>query len=228
MKTLSIIVPVYNEVATIDTILKRVTATRVPGWKKEIIVVDDGSTDGTREHLAKWRNRCRVQYKTRNEGKGSAIIAGLPFVSGDIVLIQDADLEYNPTDYLALLKPFDNPSVDVVYGSRFLGPHLSTQFVYAMGNRFITFITDFLYNTNISDSETGYKVFRRSVISGLLFHSKRFNFDQEFTAKILKRNYRILEVPISYIGRGFCDGKKLTWKDGIVAIIALLRYRVMD
>lgn len=228
MKTLSIIIPVYNEENTIKLILKRVVSVSLPGWKKEIIVVDDHSTDGTKEILKRLERQVSVYYKSKNEGKGSAVTVGLAKATGEVILIQDADLEYNPEDYIKLLTPFSDSGIQVVYGSRVLGAHSATKFVYALGNRFITVLTDFLYNTNISDSETGYKVFRRTILSSMTFRSKRFDFDQEFTAKVLKGGYTILEVPISYIRRTHKEGKKLTWRDGIRAIAALLRFRVTD
>lgn len=225
MKLLTIIVPVYNEAATIDALLSCVKAQKVPGWEKQIIVVDDGSTDGTRRALASWEKEVLVIHKTKNEGKGSAVTEGLKKASGDIVLIQDADLEYSPKDYPVLLSPFEHPNVSVVYGSRFLGTHLSTMFLYALGNKFVTFLTNVLYNTNITDMETGYKVFRRSVLDDVVIRARRFDFEPEFTAKVLKAGCQILEVPISYFGRKFTEGKKLTWRDGIVAVWTLIRYR---
>ncbi|HCM82193.1 MAG: Glycosyl transferase family 2 [Microgenomates group bacterium GW2011_GWC1_43_11] len=226
MNKLSIIIPVYNEERTVDAILGAVESWKKPGWVKEVIVVDDGSSDKTPMLLKKWQKINRIIYKIHNEGKGSAIIEGLKYASGDLVLIQDADLEYNPKDYETLLSPFDNPHVDVVYGSRFLGPHLSTMYMYALGNKFVTFITNILYNTNITDMETGYKVFRRKVIDGMTLKAKRFDFEPEFTAKILKKGYQIYEVPISYFGRKFEEGKKLTWIDGVVALWTLIKNRV--
>lgn len=228
MKKLSVIVPVYNEQKTIQILLQRVIDEPLPGWTKEVIVVDDGSTDNTQAELKRWEKRCRVVYKPNNGGKGSAVQVGLAIAKGDVVIIQDADLEYSPSDYPVLLKPFENPRVSVVYGSRFLGPHLSTMFVYELGNKFVTFMTNLLYNTNITDMETGYKVFRRSVLSGITIRAKRFDFEPEFTAKILKAGYQILEVPISYFGRKFSEGKKLTWRDGVSAVTTLLRYRFFN
>ncbi len=228
MMTLSIIIPVFNEIRTIDIILQRVIHARLPGWKKEIIVVDDGSTDGTRKSLVRWEKRCEVVYQLSNQGKGAAVAEGFKRIKGEIIIIQDADLEYDPKDYQVLLAPFENPGVHVVYGSRFLGPHLSTMYLYALGNKFVTFITNILYNTNITDMETGYKVFRKDVVSRLHITAKRFDFEPEITAKILKAGYQIYEVPISYFGRKFDEGKKLTWKDGVVALWTLLKYRFAD
>jgi glycosyltransferase involved in cell wall biosynthesis len=228
MQKLSIIIPVYNESATIHTLLSSVQNEKLPNWQKEIIVVDDGSTDGTRQALKAWEKRVKVIYKNKNAGKGSAVTEGLKLATGDVILIQDADLEYSPNDYSTLLKPFENKRVFVVYGSRFLGSHLSTMFVYAMGNKFVTMITNMLYNTNITDMETGYKVFRKDVLKGITIHARRFDFEPEFTAKVLKSGHQIYEVPISYYGRKFTEGKKLTWKDGIAAVWTLLRYRFLN
>lgn len=227
-KTLSIIIPVYNERHTIAELLSRVHSMKPEGYKKQVIVVDDGSTDGTKQVLKNWEKKMRVIYKNRNEGKGSAITEGLRYVTGDIILIQDADLEYSPDDYPVLLKPFENDHVDVVYGSRFLGPHLSTMFVYAQGNKFVTFVTNILFNTNITDMETGYKAFRRKVLKGITIRSKRFDVEPELTVKVLKSGYQIYEVPITYFGRKFSEGKKLTWVDGVVALWTLIKYRFTD
>jgi glycosyltransferase involved in cell wall biosynthesis len=228
MKKLSIIVPVYNEQNTIEEILKRVASVAVPGWSKEIIVVDDGSGDRTKAILKSWQKKVCVIYKDKNEGKGSALSLGFAKATGDIILIQDADLEYDPKDYPILLAPFDNLQVDVVYGSRFLGPHLSTMFIYAQGNKFVTLVTNLLFNTNITDMETGYKVFRRRVLDGVTIHAKRFDVEPEITVKILKKGCQIYEVPISYYGRKFAEGKKLTWRDGVVALWTLIKYRFVN
>jgi glycosyltransferase involved in cell wall biosynthesis len=228
MNKLSIIMPVYNEEATIDEILKRVYEMKLPGWENEIFVIDDGSGDRTKALLKKWEKKVDVTYKTKNEGKGSAVSIGFTKATGDIILIQDADLEYSPSDYPTLLAPFANEQVDVVYGSRFLGPHLSTMFVYAQGNKFVTLVTNILFNTNITDMETGFKVMRRHVIEDMIIHAKRFDMEPEITVKILKKGYQIYEVPISYFGRKFDEGKKLTWKDGVVALWTLIKYRITD
>jgi len=227
-KTLSIIVPVYNEEATIQQVLLSVEAQQLPGWKKEVIVVDDGSTDRTKALLKSWEKKVDVVYKKKNEGKGSALSLAFGKASGDIILIQDADLEYSPKDYPILLAPFENPQVDVVYGSRFLGPHLSTMFIYAQGNKFVTLVTNLLFNTTITDMETGFKVFRRRVLDGITIYAKRFDVEPELTAKVLKKGHQIYEVPISYYGRKFTEGKKLTWKDGVVALWTLIKYRFVN
>lgn len=218
--------PVYNEAATVAAALERAFAAKVPGWDKQIVVVDDGSTDQTPEILKRWTKRVNVIFQKTNTGKGGALAAGFVKAKGDIILIQDADLEYSPDDYRQLLDPFANPRVQVVYGSRFLGPHLSTMFLYALGNKFVTQLTNILFNTNITDMETGFKVFRRQVLTDILpVDAKRFDFEPEFTAKALRCGYQIYEVPISYYGRKFSEGKKLTWRDGITALFTLLRYR---
>ncbi|MBI3576809.1 glycosyltransferase family 2 protein [Candidatus Gottesmanbacteria bacterium] len=226
MKTLSIIVPVYNEKATIEEILRRVFRAKLPGWKKEVIVIDDGSTDGTTNALRAWSRRYIVIKQTKNQGKGAAVTVGLARAHGDIVIIQDADLEYSPNDYPALLAPFVDPRVMVVYGSRFLGPHLSTMYLYALGNKFVTFITNLLYNTNITDMETGYKAFRRQILNTIHITARRFDFEPQVTAKLLRAGYQIYEVPISYYGRKFSEGKKLTWRDGVIALWTLMRCRL--
>lgn len=228
MKQLSIIIPVYNEEGTIDEVLRRVFAVKLDGWKKQVIVVDDGSTDKTPERLRAWDKKCIVILKPHNQGKGAAVAAGLERATGEVILIQDADLEYSPTDYPKLLEQFVDLRVTVVYGSRFLGSHLSTMYLYALGNKLVTWVTNILYNTNITDMETGYKVFRRSVLDGIGIRAKRFDFEPEFTAKILKSGHQIYEIPISYFGRKFSEGKKLTWRDGVVALWMLIKYRIID
>ncbi len=225
MKTLSIVIPTYNEAKTIHTVLERVFASDLPGWQKQVIVVDDGSADSTREILKKWRKLATVVHLPHNQGKGAAVTEGLRRATGDIIIIQDADLEYSPDDYPVLLRPFENPRVNAVYGSRFLGPHLSTMFVYALGNKFVTFVTNMLYNTTITDMETGYKAFRKEAVKDLDIKAKRFDFEPEVTAKLLRSGHQIYEVPISYFGRKFEEGKKLTWRDGVLALVTLIQYR---
>lgn len=227
MKIVSIVIPVFNEVETVQILLRRVFDQPLPGWKKEIIVIDDGSTDDTRKKLAAWQKKCRILFQPKNQGKGAAVRAGLGGATGDIILVQDADLEYNPADYPTLLAPFADSRVNVVYGSRFLGPHLSTMFLYALGNKFVTFVTNLLFNSNITDMETGYKAFRRELLSKVKLRANRFDIEPEFTAQVLKAGYQIYEVPISYYGRKFSEGKKLTWRDGVIALLVLLRERFL-
>jgi len=222
----SIIIPVYNEKATVLELLKRVEALPVD---KELILVDDGSTDGTRDLLAGLEPaRARVLFHDRNRGKGAAIRTGLREVTGGVVTIQDADLEYDPRDLLNLLRPIAEGKADVVYGSRFTGEHRNMFFWHWVGNRFLTFVTNVLYDTTLSDMETCYKMFRADVIKGINLKCRRFEFEVEVTAKVLKAGHRIYEVPISYAGREFHEGKKITWRDGFVALWNLFRYRVSD
>jgi glycosyltransferase involved in cell wall biosynthesis len=225
---LSVIIPVYNEVRNIEEIVKRVKARRLAS---EIIVVDDGSQDGTRDILKKMdgKGKVRVILLEKNQGKGAAVVTGMKAATGDILLIQDADLEYDPRDYPALLQPIKEGLADVVYGSRFLGgAHRVTMFWHQVANQLLTFMTNILYDSILTDMETGYKVFRREVIEGITIRSKRFNFEPEFTAKILKRRYRIFEVPITFNPRDYADGKKIKLKDAFEAVFALLRYRFFD
>lgn len=221
---LSILIPVYNERATILEILKRVQA--VP-YEKEIIAVDDGSTDGTRELLAQAQG-VTVLYHDRNRGKGAAIQTALAHATGDIVVIQDADLEYDPRDYKQLVEPIMEGRAKVVYGSRFLGPRMAMFFWHMVANKMLTLMTNILYDAILSDMETGYKAFRADIIQGIRLRSRRFDFEPEVTAKILKRGIRIFEVPISYYGREYSEGKKIGIKDGFVAIWTLLKYRFVD
>src|SRR5215217_501539 len=225
---LSVVIPVYNEVENIGEILKRVQSTKLA---KEIIIVDDGSQDGTQDMLKKLdgKKKVRVLLHESNQGKGAAVITGLRAAQGDVLLIQDADLEYDPRDYPTLLQPIEEGLADVVYGSRFLGaPHRVTMFWHLIANRMLTFMTNILYNTILTDMETGYKVFRREVIDGMIIHAKRFDFEPEFTAKVLKRNYRIFEVPISFNPRDYSQGKKIKLKDAFEAVWTLLIYRFFD
>ncbi len=225
---LSVIIPVYNEVESIETILKRVQATRLV---HEIIVVDDGSTDGTRDVLKKLDGRkgVRVILHGKNQGKGAAVRTGMTAAKGDVLLIQDADLEYDPRDYAELLKPIQEGLADVVYGSRFLGKaHRVTMFWHMVANKSLTLMTNILYDTILTDMETGYKVFRREVIEGMTIHANSFNFEPEFTAKILKRRHRIFEVPITFNPRDYSQGKKIKLHDAFEAVWTLLKYRFVD
>lgn len=225
---LSVIIPVYNEVKNIEEIIKRVKARRLAS---EIIIVDDGSQDGTRDILKKLdgKGKVRVILHEKNQGKGAAVVTGMQAATGDILIIQDADLEYDPRDYPALLKPIKEGLADVVYGSRFLGAaHRVTMFWHQVANQLLTLMTNILYDSILTDMETGYKVFRREVIEGMKIRSKRFNFEPEFTAKILKRKYRIFEVPITFNPRDYTEGKKIKFKDAFEAVWALLRYRFFD
>ncbi|MBI3560067.1 glycosyltransferase family 2 protein [Candidatus Gottesmanbacteria bacterium] len=228
MKVLSIIIPVYNEEGTVGEVIRRVFAVKLTGWEKQVIVVDDGSTDRTNEKLSPWKKKATIIVHPQNRGKGAAVMDGLTRATGEIVLLQDADLEYSPVDYPKLLEPFADPRVTVVYGSRFLVPHLSTMYLYAMGNKFVTLATNILYNTTITDMETGSKVFRRSVLDTVTVYARRFDFEPEFTAKVLLAGHQIYEVPISYFGRKFSEGKKLTWWDGVIALLTLIKFRFIS
>jgi glycosyltransferase involved in cell wall biosynthesis len=226
--SLSVIIPIFNEKNTINRILSRVLET---GLADEIILIDDGSTDGTRELLASMEDHpgIRVIYHAQNMGKGAAVRTGISVATGDVVLIQDADLEYDPSDYPALLQPILTDKADVVYGSRFLGgPRRVAMFWHMVANQLLTLSTNILYNTILSDMETGYKVFRREMVSNIKLRANRFDFEPEFTAKILKRKLRIFEVPISFNPRNYADGKKIKMKDAFEAIWALLKYRFVD
>ena len=224
---LSVLVPVYNEAETIAEILRRVRAVDT-GLEREIVVVDDGSTDGTREILQQQGSAedTIVIYHETNQGKGAAVRTALQHATGDILLVQDADLEYDPREYSDLLKPILEDRSQVVYGSRFRGgPHKAMFFWHMVGNKFLTLVTNVLYNTILSDMETCYKVFTREVADKLRLRSPRWGFDPEITTQILKMGYRIYEVPISYTGREFYEGKKISWRDGLVVLWTLLKYR---
>ncbi|GAB4421107.1 MAG: glycosyltransferase family 2 protein [Anaerolineae bacterium] len=225
---LSVIIPCYNEVNTVAEIVRRVRAVNLA---HEIIVVDDGSTDGTRDVLAQLEpgDDLKIIYHPHNMGKGAAVRTGFQNATGDVFLIQDADLEYDPREYPVLLRPIEEGIAKVVYGSRFLGGPRKAMFFWNMvANRTLTFVTNLLYNAILSDMETCYKVFRAEVIRDIPLRSRRFDFEPEVTAKILKRGYRIYEVPISYNGREWHEGKKISWKDGVIALWTLLRYRFTD
>jgi glycosyltransferase involved in cell wall biosynthesis len=221
---LSVVMPVYNERNTIDEIVSRVVA--IP-MRVELVVVDDCSTDGTRAHLEELQKQFgfTLLLQPRNQGKGAALRRGFAAVNGDIVAIQDADLEYSPEEFPTLAELIIDGRADVVYGSRFLGRHRVFMFTHYLGNRVLTLVTNVLYNTMLSDMETCYKVMRREVLNGLELQSNGFGIEPEITAKIFKRGYRVYEVPITYDGRGYDEGKKITWRDGIVALWILLRHR---
>jgi glycosyltransferase involved in cell wall biosynthesis len=238
---LSVIIPVYNEIGTITEILQRVRAVQlrvhvgygpdngdVVEFEREIVVVDDGSTDGTREVLRALQDEPNlvIVFHERNQGKGGAVRTGLEHARGDVMLVQDADLEYDPRDYVVLLQPIVEERSQVVYGSRFRGGPTKAMFFWHMiGNRFLTLVTNVLYNTILSDMETCYKVFTREVAGQLNLRSPGWGFDPEITAQILKLGYRIYEVPISYTGREFEEGKKISWRDGLTVLWTLLKYR---
>src|SRR5579862_3175283 len=224
---LSVVMPVFNERSTIDEIIARVLAVPLP---LELIVVDDCSTDGTGARLQELqRERGFVLVnQAKNGGKGSALRAGFDRVTGDIVVIQDADLEYSPEEYPELIDLIVRGRADVVYGSRFLGRHRVFLFTHYLGNRVLTLITNVLYNTMLTDMETCYKVMRTDVLRSFSLHSDGFGIEPEMTAKIFKRGFRVYEVPITYDGRGYDEGKKITWKDGVVALWVLVKYRFTE
>ena len=225
---LSIVIPAYNEAGTILEVIGRV---RAAPYDTQIVVVDDASTDSTREQLASLDGQEGIEIVShdRNRGKGAALRTGFARVTGNIVIVQDADLEYDPRDYPKLLEPLLDGRADVVYGSRFLGgPHRVLFFWHYVGNRFLTLLSNALTNINLTDMETCYKAFRAEILNRVQFKSDRFGFEPEFTAKVAKRGYRIYEVPISYSGRSYAEGKKITWRDGVAALATIVRYRFFD
>ncbi len=225
-RTLSVVVPVYNERPTLAEVIRRMRAVQLP-LELEVIAVDDGSSDGSGQLLhALQDSTVRVLAHGRNQGKGAAVRTGLAAARGDLVLIQDADLEYDPEDWLRLLDPILKGKARVVYGSRFTGERKNMFPLHWLGNRLLTLTTNVLYQTTLSDMETCYKLFDRRVLEGLRIESNRFDFEPEITAKVLRRGERIYEVPISYAGREFAEGKKITWRDGFAAMSALIRYRL--
>jgi len=225
---LSVIVPVYDERNTVVEIVRRMRTVELP-VDLEIVIVDDGSTDGTRDVLGQLADSTvRVVNHDVNRGKGAAIRTGLAHVTGDLVLVQDADLEYDPEDWPKLLVPILRGKAQVVYGSRFTGERRNMLFLHWVGNRFLSLVTNVLYNTTLSDMETCYKLFDRALLDSITLRAQRFEFEPEVTAKMLRRGIRIYEVPISYTGREFDEGKKITWRDGFIALWTLVKYRFTD
>ena len=225
---LSVVIPVYNEKKTLNELILRVEAVSID---KEVIIVDDASTDGTRDLLKKYEKKegFEVIYRPKNKGKGAALRAGFEIVKGEVIIIQDADLEYNPKDFHVLLEPIFNKRADVVYGSRFLGgSHRVLFFWHYIANKFLTTLSNMFTNINLTDMETGYKAFRREVIESISLKSNRFGFEPEFTMKVAQRKFVIYEVPISYDGRDYSEGKKINWKDGVAALWFILRFRFFN
>ena len=234
---LSVLVPVYNEERTLEEVVRRVCAFPMA---KEIILVDDGSKDRSRDILTRLQeenqcandplNRIRTFFQPQNQGKGAALKTALSHVTGDVVLVQDADLEYDPADYPTLIEPIQKGLADVVYGTRFAGggAHRVFFFWHSMGNRVLTLLSNMLSNLNLSDMEVGYKVFRADILQGIELKSRRFGFEPEITMKLAKKGCRFYEVPISYYGRTYEEGKKITWKDGVAALYYMIRFKFVD
>lgn len=227
---LSIVIPVYNEQSTLDQLVSKVTSVDV-GMEKEYVLVDDGSTDGTRDVMRRLQSAhptWKIMFHEKNMGKGAALRTGFGAATGDIVLVQDADLEYDPRDYTALLGPILDGHADVVYGSRFVGggPHRVVYFWHSVGNRMLTTFSNMMTDLNLTDMEVCYKVFKRQVLEGIILRENRFGFEVEITAKIARgRKWRIFEVPVAYYGRSYEEGKKITWRDGVRALWCIMKYR---
>ena len=228
MNKITILIPVFNEVNTLDKILEKVEKADFCGLEKEIILIDDASYDGTKDLYKNYNYK--VLYHEINQGKGAALRDGFKEASGDIVVIQDADLEYDPEDYAPLVRLILDGKADVCYGSRLTGgkPSRSFMFHHLIGNKVLSFLTNILYGSTLTDMETCYKAFRREFIQDITIKSNRFDFEPEITAKVLKKGARLYELPISYYGREFAEGKKITWRDGFHAIIALVKFRFVD
>jgi len=229
---LTVIIPVYNEEKSIIQVIDKVKNVKLNKIEKEIVVVDDFSTDATKELLEKLKDSSiKIFFHQKNQGKGAAIRTALKHATGDVILIQDADLEYDPIEYEKLLKPIIENKTKVVYGSRLNAIKKNLKKMYKLhyfGNFFLTLMTNILYGAKITDMETGYKVFRKEVVNDMKLKAKRFDFEPEITAKILKKGYKIIEVPINFMGRKFDEGKKITWKDGVKAMYYLIKYRFTD
>ena len=230
IKTLSIVIPIYNEVATLEKIVKEVEAVNLP-YAKEIILVDDASTDGSRDLIESMTaGHIKKVFHAENQGKGAALRSGFAQTSGEIVIIQDADLEYSPEEYPKLLKPIEEGKADVVYGSRFIGSdaHRVLYFWHMIGNKLLTLLSNMFTNLNLTDMETCYKVFRKEILDNLDIRENKFGFEPEITAKISRLNCRIYEVGIAYNGRTYTEGKKIGWRDGFSALRCIIRYRFFN
>jgi len=233
LKTISILIPVYNEEKTILPILEMVRAAACHALTKEIIIVDDGSVDGSRkilEELDTKKYNAKVIFHEKNQGKGAALRTAQSHATGDIILIQDADLEYDPKEYEELVRPIVEGRADVIYGSRLSGGKVTRAFkvMHYLGNKFLSLTTNLLYNCTLTDMETCYKVFRAPIFKAITIKSNRFDFEPEITAKVLKQNVRLYEMPIAYYGRDYSEGKKITWRDGFAALWALVKFRFVD
>lgn len=229
-KTLSIVIPVYNEKKTVAELIRRVLAVKISGIKKELVIVDDKSTDGTGKILAKLvreHPHLKIFYHSVNQGKGAAVRTGFQHATGDYIIVQDADLEYDPQDIPKLLKPIQEGKAEVVYGSRFTGEHKNMLFWYMVGNKFLTLLLNVFYDTTLSDMEVCYKLFTKKALKGIKIKENRFGFDPEVTVQVLNKGLRIYEVPISYSGREFEEGKKITWKDGFKVLWIIIKYRFL-
>jgi glycosyltransferase involved in cell wall biosynthesis len=230
MKKLSVLIPIYNEERTLAEIVRRVMAVKLSGIERELVLVDDCSRDGTKKilkQLKRGNSKFRIIYQPVNQGKGAAIRTAIKAATGDYLLVQDADLEYDPNDIPRLLKPILEGKAEVVYGSRFTGEHRNMLFWHMVGNKFLSLVTNLLYNTTLSDMEVGYKLFTRKALERVELRQPRFGFDPEITAKVLRKGIRIYEVPISYTGREFAEGKKISWKDGFRILWVLLKCRFL-